>query len=209
MAEPLVELPLNPYWTEWSTRAALRAAPGWIGMVREMASLQDAFAASAPPQETVAEVSALLARARSLLAGHEVGDEDQLFGRFLPDPTRGQTFSPPIRLTAAAERTLTGETVFGRFHSGSNSAAHGGGIALLFDDMFGRLVSSGDIPPARTANLSVNYRSITPLDQPLTVEVAVAEVSGRKWHLAGTLLHGTRLCADATALFLTLRPGQP
>jgi acyl-CoA thioesterase FadM len=55
----------------------------------------------------------------------------------------------------------------------------------------------------------VNYRSVTPLDEPLTVEVTVAEVSGRKWHLAGTLRHGGRLCADATALFLTLRPGQP
>jgi hypothetical protein len=88
------------------------------------------------------------------------------------------------------------------------ATAGGGGIALLFDDMFGRLVSSGDITPARTANLSVNYRSVTPLDEPLTVEVTVAAVNGRKWHLAGTLHHGDRLCTDATALFLTLRPGQ-
>jgi len=91
-----------------------------------------------------------------------------------------------------------------RFHSGSYSAAHGGGVALLFDDMFGRLVSAGDIPMARTVNLSVNYRSITPLDVPLTVEVTVAGVEGRKWRMAGVLRYGERVCADATALFLTV-----
>lgn len=204
MAETHVELPLNSFWTQWSTRAARQAAPGWADLVREMGGLQDAFAASMPPQETIDEVSALLARARELLAGHAVGDEDQLFGRFLLDPTRGQTFSPAVRLTSVGERTLTGETSFGRFHSGSYSAVHGGGVALLFDDMFGRLVSSGDIPMARTANLSVNYRSVTPIDVPLTVEVTVVEVDGRKWRLAGTLRHGDRLCADTTALFLTV-----
>jgi len=144
--EPHAELPLNGYWADWSGRAMRQAAPGWGGLVSEMGALQDAFAASAPPQETVAEVTALLARARALLGAHEVGDDDQLFGRFLPEPNRGQTFSPPIRLVSVAERALSGETVFGRFHSGNNGAAHGGGM---------------------------------------------------------------RLCADATALFLTLRPGQP
>jgi len=204
MAETHAELPLNSFWTQWCTRAARQAAPGWVGLVREMGGLQDAFAASLPPQETVDEVSGLLARARELLAGHAVGDENQLFGRFLLDPTRGQTFSPAVRLTSVGERALTGETVFGRFHSGSYSAAHGGGVALLFDDMFGRLVSAGDIPMARTANLSVNYRSITPLDVPLTVEVTVAGVEGRKWRMAGVLRYGERVCADATALFLTV-----
>jgi hypothetical protein len=125
MTETHAELPLNRFWTEWTTRAARQAAPGWVGLVHEMGGLQEAFAASRPPQETVHEVSALLARARELLAGHQVGDEDQLFGRFLLDPTRGQTFSPAVRLTSVGERTLTGETAFGRFHSGSYSAAHG------------------------------------------------------------------------------------
>lgn len=91
--------------------------------------LQDAFAASAPTPETVADVTALVARARTLLATCEVGDHEQLFGQFLLDPDRGQTFSPPPRLASVAERTLTGETMLGRFHSGSNSAAHGGAVA--------------------------------------------------------------------------------
>jgi acyl-coenzyme A thioesterase PaaI-like protein len=207
--QPHAELPLNPYWAEWSASAMRRAAPGWRDLVREMGRLQAAFAASAPPPETVAEVTALVTRTRALLAACEAGDRDQLFGRLLPDPGRGQTFSPPLRLTSVTERTLTGETVLGRFHSGNNSAAHGGAVALMFDDAFGLLVSVGDQPLARTANLSVNYRSVTPLDEPLTVTVTVAEVNGRKWHLAGTLHHGDRLCADATALFLTLLPGQP
>ncbi|MFB4308309.1 PaaI family thioesterase [Actinomadura sp. GTD37] len=206
--QPHVAIPLNGYWTEWSARAARNAAPGWADLVEEMAGLQDAFAAAAPSPQAVARVRSLVEQARAVLARHEVGDDDQLFGRFLPEPHRGQTFSPPIRLTAVTERALTGETVFGRFHSGNNSAAHGGAIALLFDDLFGRLVSVGDIPPARTANLSVNYRSVTPLGEPLAVEASIADVDGRKLTLTGTLRHGDRLCADATALFLTLRPEQ-
>ncbi|GAA2146669.1 PaaI family thioesterase [Actinomadura napierensis] len=206
--QPHVAVPLNGYWTEWSARAARNAAPGWAALVGEMAGLQDTFAAAAPPPEAVAEARSLVEQTRAVLARHEVGDDDQWFGRFLPAPDRGQTFSPPIRLTGITEHALAGKTMFGRFHSGNNSAAHGGGIALLFDDLFGRLVSVGDIPPARTASLSVNYRSVTPLDEPLAVEASVAEVDGRKLYLTGTLRHGDRLCADATALFLTLRPEQ-
>jgi hypothetical protein len=36
-----------------------------------------------------------------------------------------------------------------------------------------------------------------------------AERSGRKRYLHGTLHDGDRLCAEATGLFLELRPGQP
>jgi acyl-coenzyme A thioesterase PaaI-like protein len=54
----------------------------------------------------------------------------------------------------------------------------------------------------------VNYRSATPLDEPLTVEARLAEVHRRKLYLAGTLGQGDLLCAEATALFLTLRPEQ-
>ncbi len=206
---PHAELPLNQHWTEWSTRALGRpGAADWAGLVREMSALQDAFAASAPAPPAAAAAGRLLAQARALLVSQAADDADQFFGRFMQAPDRGQTFGPAIRLTGVSERALTGETVFGRFHQGNNSATHGGAISVLFDEMFGRLMSFGDLPPARTANLSVNYRSPTPLDAPLTVSVSVASVDGRKWQLAGTLRDGERLCADSTALFLTLKPGQ-
>jgi hypothetical protein len=108
--QPYAVIPLNGYWAGWSARAARHAPPGWASLVREMADLQDAFAAAAPPQTAVTEVR--------------------------------------------------------------------------------------------------DYRSVTPLDEPLTVEAHVAEVNGRKLYLAGTLRHGDLLCAEATALFLTLRPEQ-
>jgi len=206
--QPQVDVPMNPYWADMGARAVRRAAPGWHDLVLAMGRLQDAFAGSAPPQETVTEVAALFERAQALLAAHEVGDEGQLFGRMLPNNNRGQTFSPPVRVTAVGEQTLTGEVVFGRFHSGTNSTVHGGAISLMYDDVFGRLVGFADVRQARTANLSVNYRSVTPVGEPLTVRVAVDKVDGRKWHVAGTLHHGERLCSDATGLFITLRPGQ-
>jgi acyl-coenzyme A thioesterase PaaI-like protein len=209
MREPHADFPLSPHWQEWRSRAIERAAPGWIDLVQELRRLQDAFAGSAPPQAAVEQLTTLFVQARELLGQSEVGDADQLFGRLLDLPGRAQTLSPPVRITGYTADTLTAETVFGRFYSGSNDAVHGGAVALMFDEAFGRLADLGDRPRSRTAGLYVDYRSVTPVDELLCVQVRVSEDAGRKRRLAGTLKHGDRLCAEATALFITLRPGQP
>ena len=85
---------------------------------------------------------------------------------------------------------------------------HGGAIPLVFDELMGRVVSACG-SPARTAFLHINYRSITPIEAPLTVEAHLAAEEGRKRHMRGVLRHGDTVCADAERLFVALRPGQP
>jgi acyl-coenzyme A thioesterase PaaI-like protein len=210
--QPSVAVPLNPYWTEWCERARARAADGYLEMIDELRALQDHVAASAPPAATVRAVCELLGQARSLVAGFEVDDADQIFGRLLHVPGRGQTLLPALHISGycdAEQAELAGWTTFGRFHGGSNGVVHGGAIAMLFDELFGRLADGGDRTPSRTASLRIDYRSATPIGRPLSLQATLVEVAGRKRRLRATLQDGDTLCAEATALFVGLRPPRP
>lgn len=200
-------MPLNTFWREWSARARQRAASGWSDMVEQLRDLQDEVASTAPPEDAVEAVTELIASARALLAGYRVEDTDQVFGRLLDLPGRGQSLSPRLRVVSRDEDGATFETTFGRFHSGIG-AVHGGAIALLFDDVLGRIADLGDVPPSRTAWLRVDYRSVTPVGERLTMRAAVVERTGRKRFVEGTLRDGDRVCAEAHGLFVAPRPGQ-
>jgi len=176
-------------------------------MVEQLRHLQDEVAGSAPPDDVVHAVTELIGQARTLLTRYPVGDADQLFGRLLDLPERGQSLSPPLHVLEYDQDRLTLTTMFGRFHSGIG-AVHGGAVALLFDDVLGRLADLGDGPPSRTAWLRVDYRSLTPVQEPLTVRATVTERTGRKRFLEATLCCGERLCAQAQGLFVAVRPDQ-
>jgi len=79
----------------------------------------------------------------------------------------------------------------------------------VFDDLLGRLANAGGRRTSRTAYLTVNYRSITPIGRELRLEGRVDRQEGRKRFLTGRLFDGDTLCADAEGLFIELRPGQP
>ncbi|TDC44724.1 PaaI family thioesterase [Actinomadura sp. KC345] len=199
---------LSPHWAAWSRAAAERAADGWPAMIDELRALQDAAAGTVPPADVVREASALLARARELLEPHRAAAEDQIFGRLLGLPGRGQTLTPPLWIARHADDEITAATWFGPFHAGSNGAAHGGAVSLMFDDALGRVADLGERPRSRTAYLHVDFRSITPLRRRLAVRVRMTEQEGRKRYLRGTLHDGPRLCAEATGLFVEMLPGQ-
>ncbi|MCX4096813.1 hotdog domain-containing protein [Nocardia sp. alder85J] len=197
--------PLSPYWQSWSDRARTRAAAGWPEMIDGLRALQDEVAATSPPPAVVDAVGALMDQARALLSAHRVDSADQLFGRFFEIPGRGQTLAPPLYIVDAGAHHLTCETTFGPFHSG-HAAAHGGAIALFFDEVFGRLVDAGDRPPSRTAYLHLDYRSVTPIDEPVTLHAEIVHEADRKREVAGVLRRGNRICAEGRGLFVALRP---
>lgn len=87
---------------------------------------------------------------------------------------------------------------------------HGGAIAQLFDSVLGltSAVLTGG-PYQRTAYLHVNYRRIVPIDKELRVDAGIGRTAGRKIFVEGRLLDGETVLADAEALFVRLRPGQP
>jgi hypothetical protein len=195
----------------WANRHAAPPTPptGYSELVEDVRALQERFTAAAPPAEVVAEVRAALARAVELLAGHEVDERHQLAGR-LPDlPGRGQAMIPPLVIDREDTQTIDGHVTIGRFYLGANGAVHGGALPLVFDDLLGRLANSGDRSPCRTAYLNVDFRSITPIERELQVRAWFEHEEGRKRYLRGTVHAGDVLCAEASGLFVALRPGQP
>jgi acyl-CoA thioesterase FadM len=79
-------------------------------------------------------------------------------------------------------------------------------VAAAFDEVLGYAQSlTGN--PGMTGRLEVSYRSPTPLHTPLRFEAWVERVEGRKITARCTLHAGERLCAEATGLFITIKPG--
>ncbi|KAA1423039.1 PaaI family thioesterase [Mumia zhuanghuii] len=199
---------LSPHWKSWAEAAIRQMAPGWQDMTASLGSLQDTLAGAVPPEDVVEEATVLMERARALLEPYEVSGSEQIFGRLLTSATRGQTFSPPLWVDRYEDDELAATTRFGRFHAGNNGVVHGGAIALMFDDALGVTSDLGGRERSRTASLKVDFRSLTPLDRVLEVRVRLTHLDGRKRTLHGTLSDGGRVCAEATGLFIELRPEQ-
>jgi acyl-CoA thioesterase FadM len=70
--------------------------------------------------------------------------------------------------------------------------------------------SQAGIPPTRTGYLHVDYRKITPIDEPLTARGRITEIDGRKHFIAATMTdaNGT-LLSEANGLMVRLLPHQP
>ena len=116
--------------------------------------------------------------------------------------------APALHVEELDPDHVRGHVTFGRFFVGGNGAAHGGAIALIFDEMMGRLANT-ERRPSRTAYLHVNYRSVTPIERELQLTARFDREEGRKRFLSGELRDGGTLCADVAGLFVALRPGQP
>jgi len=84
---------------------------------------------------------------------------------------------------------------------------HGGITSLVFDNTFGWLFFSLNLPLAVTANLNVNYRAPLPMNTTCVLQCKLVRMEGRKMFMEATMhdLHGTKI-ADSTSLFIALRP---
>jgi acyl-coenzyme A thioesterase PaaI-like protein len=178
-------------------------------MIAALRDFLDNVAAAAPDTSTTAALTHGLNRWADLLAQSAVPERRQIFARRLDLPGRGQTMSPSFIPIAGDHEKVTGTVTFGRYFLGGGGAVHGGAIPLLFDEVLGRLASSGDRAPARTAYLHTDFRSITPVGVELAVRAWFVSEQGRKRILRAELTHGDTLCAEAEGLFIELRPDQP
>ncbi|MBI4935144.1 MAG: PaaI family thioesterase [Actinobacteria bacterium] len=114
--------------------------------------------------------------------------------------------APPIDMSARGT-TVTGVVTFGDAYEGPPGCVHGGFIAASFDEILG--FSQGLTgKPGMTARLVINYRSPTPLHQPLRFTGDIDRVEGRKIFVHGELrvVADGRLCAEAEGLFLSMNP---
>ena len=99
---------------------------------------------------------------------------------------------------------------FTQSHVGGNQAVHGGMIPLLYDWLFGMVVTTAEIRPTRTGYLHVDYRKITPIEDSLTAHGRISEIDGRKVFTTATMTSaGGTLLSEANGLMVRLLPHQP
>jgi acyl-coenzyme A thioesterase PaaI-like protein len=131
--------------------------------------------------------------------------QDSSFLDFSPLVGPLNPLAPPIAMHLADDGSVVGEAVFGSAYEGPPGCVHGGFVAASFDEVLGFAQSLGG-HPGMTANLQVDYRSPTPLHRPLRFVGRIDHVDGRKIHTVATLHHGDTLCAEARALFVSMKP---
>lgn len=111
-----------------------------------------------------------------------------------------------LRFTVVAPRTLEAGVVLARHHQGAPGIAHGGIVALLFDEALG--ATQAFVPErAVTANLSTDFRRPVPVETPLHVRARLDGQDGRKLRTSAVLRLGGpdgRVAATCSALFVTV-----
>ncbi|MFY9264974.1 MAG: PaaI family thioesterase [Solirubrobacterales bacterium] len=96
---------------------------------------------------------------------------------------------------------VRGRICFDRRQEGAPGFAHGGAISTVLDDALGTVLMILH-RPAVTANLSVDFRAPALLGRELAIEAWCERTDGRKLHLAGQIVEGSTVIADARALFI-------
>ena len=145
-----------------------------------------------------------------LLAPFEAPEGVPPAGRSHKLPGMGSLLMPPWMLTRYRPDGVEMRGQFSRYYVGGNSAVHGGVLPLLFDWLFGMVVHASNRPISRTAFLNVDYRKVTPINQPLVVRGRVDSTEGRKAFVSGELTDADdALLAEGRGLMVRLLPGQP
>ena len=187
-----------------------RGGPDYGRFVEAVRTLQDHTRAADAPDEVITMAADLIEAVSELLAPFDADEWTSPSGRRMDLPNRGNIMQVPVDLERTAEDEVGGVARFRRFHLGRNGAVHGGAVALMFDSVLGfaafRLTRSRK---QRTAYLHVNYRKIAPIEKELQVDARIDRIDERKIFVAGRLLDGDAVLAEAEALFVKLNPGQP
>lgn len=155
----------------------------------------EALVAKAHGQTPGVSEAALIERGRNFLARSPV------MGSMNP-------IAAPLTISVVEEGVgarVEGRVTFTGAYEGAPGCVHGGFIASAFDEVLG-VAQSASGNPGMTANLSIDYRSPTPLHRELVFVGWCERIDGRKIYTRGTLHHGATLCAEASGLFIAMRP---
>ena len=106
-------------------------------------------------RETVDGLADDLAEWTTRLAPLAGPETEQTNGRVPSLPVRGHAMVPELRVTSAGGGRVDGTVTFGRWFMGGGMAAHGGAVALLFDEALGILASASAKAITRTALILV------------------------------------------------------
>jgi acyl-coenzyme A thioesterase PaaI-like protein len=187
-----------------------KGGPDYGRFIDAVRKLQDHARAVDAPDEVITEAADTLEELSALLSPYDADEWASPSGRRMDLPVRGNILTVPIGSRKTDDGRIEGWARFARFHLGRNGAVHGGSLGMLFDTVLGLTASvlSGT-PRQRTAYLKINYRNIVPIDKELQFDAGIDRVDGRKIFVSGRLTDGDTLLAEADALFVKLKPGQP
>ncbi len=188
--------------------AALPGGAEYEPMIEALRGVLNAVAGALPDRPTALRLTEDLSAWERRLCRVQVPEREQAFGHRVDLPGRGQVMAPKFVATDSTPDRVEGTVTFGRYFLGGNGAAHGGAVALFFDEVLGRLSDTGGRPPARTAYLHTDFRAVTPIDKMLTVRAWFEREDSRKRYMYGEIRDGNTLCAEGRGLFLGLRAGQ-
>lgn len=188
----------------------VKAGRNFAEFVESLRRLQDLAVSTHIPDDVVDEAIARADALSDMLDPYRVPEGKSPAGFNSRLPGRGSLLLLPWQFEKVDADGVRSRGVFRMYHRGGNSAAHGGTIALLFDDLLGMIVHASGHPIARTAYLHVNYRKVTPIETELVVEGRVDRAEGRKLFCTAELRdQGGTVLADCEALMIQLLPGQP
>lgn len=165
-------------------------------VVRTGASPEDLRAAAVTIDDMTAKLSTSTVRADQSVAAGSYRAHMSLVGGL------SHPIAPQLRMDVDG-KSGRGEVVIGPLFQGGPGLVHGGVLALLIDHAMG-CVAADPERPAMTARLALRYRKPTPLGLPLTVQVRLGRIEGRKLHLSAEILANGEVTVDAEAVFLTL-----
>jgi acyl-coenzyme A thioesterase PaaI-like protein len=187
-----------------------RGGPDYGRFVDAVRALQDHARAADAPDDVITEAAGLIEKVSQLLAPYDADEWASPSGRRMDLPNRGNILQIPVDLRITEDGKVRGTARFQRFHLGRNGAVHGGAVAMLFDSLLGftAFKLSGS-KAQRTAFLHVDYRKIALVERELQVDAVLDGVQDRKILVSGRLLDGGAVLAEAHALFVKLKPGQP
>ena len=188
-----------------------RGGPDYGRFIEAVRTVQDHARAADAPDDVITEVADLIEQAARLLEPHAADEWNSPSGRRMDLPNRGNILAVPVDLHVTEAGTIVGTAHFRRYHLGRNGAAHGGAVAHLFDSLLGftAFKLSGS-RAQRTAFLHVDYRRIVPVCRQVRVEAGIDDIVDRKIRVSGRILDDDdHVLAEAHALFVKLKPGQP
>ncbi|CQD12176.1 thioesterase [Mycobacterium lentiflavum] len=187
-----------------------KGGPDYGRFIDAVRRLQDHARAVDAPDEVITEAADTLEKLSALLSPYDADEWASPSGRRMDLPLRGNILTVPIGAHKTEDGRMAGWARFARFHLGRNGAVHGGSLGMLFDTVLGLTTSvlTGS-PRQRTAYLKIDYRHIVPIEKELQFDAGIDKVDGRKIFVSGKLTDGDTLLAEAEALFVKLKPGQP
>ena len=187
-----------------------RGGPDYGRFVEAVRTLQDHARAADAPDEVITQAADLLEAASKLLAPYDADEWQSPSGRRMDLPNRGNVVGHSGGLSQDRRRPRRRYRAVPPLPPRPQRRRARRLLAQLFDSLLGftafRLTRS---LYQRTAFLHVDYRKIVPIEKELQVDAGVDHVDGRKIFVAGRLLDGEVVLAEANALFVKLNPGQP